>query len=77
MEDLAQLFANRLSNSPLLLVLLELLENPNEGLPLVLTESLHDGRHMLDDSQLDFITLVSEEHIDHLEQVALGQSLPQ
>jgi hypothetical protein len=59
------LLADALTNTPLLLVFLKLLEDTDERLSFVLAEHSHDFCHVLDHSQLDVIILVLEESIDH------------
>lgn len=69
LQNLSELLSDALSNPPLLLVHLKLLKNSNQGFSLGFAHNSHDVRDMLDDSQLDLVTLVLEEDIDHFEEV--------
>ena len=72
-KDVTKLFSNTLSDSPFLLIFLELNENPYQRLSFIATENSHEFWHVSDCPYLDIIAFVLEKYINHSEKIFLSQ----
>ena len=71
LQNSIELLADAFPDPPLFLILLELLENSNQWLSFLITQDMHNLRHMLHDSKFYLVAFVLKEIVDNFEKVFL------